>query len=69
MIGNRKEEGKVCTVLLKVIRKSLTPSENIFTAILTWKKHKTIPGFKPGLPRQNVSTLSPVSPPLQKLLN
>ena len=33
-IGKRKEEGRVCTVLLHVIRKSLTPSENGLTAFL-----------------------------------
>ena len=30
MIGNRKEEGRVCAVILHAMRKSSTPSENIF---------------------------------------
>ena len=64
MIGNRKEEGRVCTVLLHVIRKSPTPSENRLTAILNWKKPKSEPGFKPGLPRQNAIALPLVPPPL-----
>ena len=33
-IEGRKEEGRECTVLLHVIRKSPTPSENRLTAIL-----------------------------------
>ena len=66
MIVNRKEEGRVCTVLLYVIRKSLTPSENRVTAILTWKKPKSVPRFEPGLPRQNASALPLVPPPLPK---
>ena len=43
MIGNRKEEGRVCTVLLHVIRKSPTPSENRLTAISELKKAKVKP--------------------------
>ena len=58
MIGNRKEEGRVCTVLLHVIRKSPTPSENRLTAIMNFKKTKSDPEFEPGLPRQNASALS-----------
>ena len=38
MMGNRKEEGRVFTVLLNVTRKSLTPCENRLTAILNRKK-------------------------------
>ena len=41
MIRNRKEEG---IVLLRIIRKSLTLSENRLT------------GFKPGLPKQNANS-------------
>ena len=62
MIGSRKEEGRVCTVLLHVIRKSPTPSENRLTAIL--KKPKSDPGFEPGLPRQNAIALPLVPLPL-----
>ena len=64
MIGNRKEEGGVCTVLLHVIRKSRTPSENRLTAILNWKKPKSDPGFEPSLPGQNAISLPLVPPPL-----
>ena len=65
MIGNRKEEGRVqCTILLHVIRKSLTLSENRLTAILTYKKTKSNPRFKPGLLRQNALALPLVPPPL-----
>ena len=31
MLGNRKEEGRECTILLHAIRKSATPSENRWT--------------------------------------
>ena len=55
MIGNRKEEGRVCTVLLHVIRKSPTPSESWLPAILNWKKHKSIPGFTPSLSIQSAT--------------
>ena len=37
MIGNRQVEGRVCTILLHVIRKSLTPCDNRLTAILVSK--------------------------------
>ena len=67
MIGNRKEEGRVCTVLLYVIRKSPTPSENRLTAILNGKKPKSNPGFEPGLPRQDAIALPLVPPPLPRL--
>ena len=64
MIGKRKEERRVCTVLLQVIIKSLTPSENRLTAMLNWKKPKSNLEFKPGLPRQNAIALPLVPPPL-----
>ena len=64
IIGNRKEEGRVCTVLLHIIRKSLTPSENWLTVNQNWKKPKSDPGFKPGLPRQNFIPLPLVPSPL-----
>ena len=57
MIGNRKAEGRECTILLQVIRKSLTHSENRLTASLNRKKPKSDPGFKPSLPRQNAIAL------------
>ena len=63
MIGNRKEGGRVCTVLLHVIRKSPTPSENRLIAILNWKKPKSDPGLEPVQPRQNAITLPLVPPP------
>ena len=44
MIGNRKEEGRVCTHSLEI---APTLSENRLTAFP--KKAKSIPGFKPGL--------------------
>ena len=37
MIGNRKEEGRVCTVPLHIIRKSPMPSKNRLTAVLNKK--------------------------------
>ena len=64
MTGNRKEEGRVCTVLLHFIRNSPTPSENRLTAVLNWKKAKSKLVFKPSLPRQNAITLPLVLPPL-----
>ena len=45
----QEDEGKVCTILFHAIRKSPTPSENRLTAILTWKKAKSVPGFEPSL--------------------
>ena len=65
MIGNRKEEGRVCTVLLYVKRKSPTPSENSNSEL---KKPKSDPGFEPGLPRQNAIALPLVPPPLGELV-
>ena len=65
MIGNMKEEGRVCIVLLHVVWKSPTPSQNRLTAILNWKKSN--PGSEPGLPRQNAITLPLVPPPLPLL--
>ena len=64
MIGNRKEEGRACAVLLYVNRKSPTPSENRLTAIRNWKKPKSDPGFEPCLPWQNAIALPLVPPPL-----
>ena len=66
MIGNRKEEGRVCTVLLLVIRKSPTPSEIRLTAILIRKKPKSDPGFELGLSGQNAIALPLVPPPLPR---
>ena len=65
-IDDRKQERrkKCSTVLLNLIRKSLTPSENILTAILNWKKPMSVLGFEPGLPRQNAIALPLVPPPL-----
>ena len=67
MIGNRKEEGRVCTIQLIVIRKSPTPSESRLTAILNWKKPNSDPGFEPNLPGQNAIALPLVPPPLPRL--
>ena len=51
MIGNRKEEGSKGTILLNVIRKSTTPSNNRLAVILNRKKPESIPGFESGLVR------------------
>ena len=66
MIGNRKEEGKVYTVLLHVFRKSPTPCENWLTAILKRKKPKYAPGSGPSLTRPNAFAQPVVLPPLPK---
>ena len=66
MIGYRKEEGRCCTILIHFIVKSPSSCETTLTAILSWKKPKSIPGFKPGLPRQNAITLPLVPPPLPR---
>ena len=50
MIGNRKEDGTVCSYLLHVIRKSRTPSDNRLTAILNRKKPKSIKGCPDRMP-------------------
>ena len=50
MIGNWKEEGWVCITLLHLYWKSQTPNKTRLTAILIWRKPKSIPGFEPGLP-------------------
>ena len=68
MIGNRKEEERARTVLLHIIRKSPTPSVSRLTAILTWRKPKSVHGFKPGLPSQNAIALPLVPPPLPRLI-
>ena len=51
VIGNRKEEGRVCTVLFLGLEKK-APSENRF------KKAKSALGFKPGLHGQKATALS-----------
>ena len=66
MIGKKKEEERVCTVQLHVIRKSPRPSENRLTAFLNWKKPTSDLGFVPGLPRQNAIPLPLVPPPLPR---
>ena len=62
MLGNRKEEERAL-ILLHVIRKSQTPSENRLTSYSELKKPKSVPGFEPGLPRPNATAL-PLVPPL-----
>ena len=64
LVGNRKEEGRVCTALFPIIWKSLAPNDNRLTAILNWKKPKSFHGLKPGLLRQNAIALPLVPPPL-----
>ena len=49
-IGNRKEEGRVCTVLLLVIRKSPTLSENRLTQFLTWITQSLSQDLNPACP-------------------
>ena len=61
VIRNRKVVGRVCSILLHIIRKSMTPSENRLAA-KNWKKPKSVPRFKPTLTRQNAVTL-PLGPP------
>ena len=61
---SKQETGRVCTVLLQVIRKSPTSSESRLTAVLTCKKPKSNAEYEPGLLRQNASTLPLVPPPL-----
>ena len=63
-IGNRKEGGRVFTILLNVVRKSLTPVRIDWQQFWSEKKPKSVPGFKPGLPRQNAIALPLVPPPL-----
>ena len=64
MIGNRKEEGRVGTVLKHVIRKSPMPSVNRLTAVLNQTKHKSFPGFKYHLFEENAVALPFAPPPL-----
>ena len=66
MIGKNKEEGRVCTVLFHIYRKSLTRSENRLAAILSQKKPKSFLGFVPGLLRQNAIARPLVPPPLSR---
>ena len=63
MIENRKEEGRVCTVLLHVVRKSPMPSENRLTANL-FRKSLSPLGFKLVLLRQNADDRPLMPPPL-----
>ena len=58
----RKEEGRVCYVLLHLIRKSPTLGEIDCNSEL--KMLKSVSGFEPGLPRQNAIALPLVPPPL-----
>ena len=62
MIGNRKEGGRVFTVLLHVIRKIPTPSENRLAAILNINKPKSVLRLEFGLPRHNAIALPPTFP-------
>ena len=57
MILKRKEEGRVCTILLHYLRNSPMPSKNILTAVLYLKRHKFGLGFEPGLLRQNANAI------------
>ena len=61
MIGNRKEEGRVCNTFynLSSFRYSPQPARIAFP-----KKAKSVPGFKPGLLRQNAIALPLAPPPL-----
>ena len=63
MVGNRKEEGKACTVPFHVVIKSPTPSENRLKANLNRKKPKAIPGIEPSHLGQNAVNLPLASPP------
>ena len=67
MIGKRKEEERVCTVLLHVIRQSLKPSEKRLTEVLNRKKPMSVLGFELGQLRQNAIALPLVPPPLPRL--
>ena len=69
MIGNRKEEGRVCCTFydLSSFRYSPTPSENRLRAFP--KKTKSVPGFEPGLLGQNAIALPLAPPPLPELLS
>ena len=64
MIGNRKEEGRVCSTFydLSSFRYSPTPSENRLIAFP--KKAKSVPGFEPGSLGQNAIALPLAPPPL-----
>ena len=64
-IGNRKEGGRVFTILLNVVRKSLTPVRIDWQQFWSEKKPKSVPG--PGLPRQRsyCSTTCATTTPLQ----
>ena len=66
LIGNRKERGRVCTVILHVFKKTSTPSNIRLTAIMKLEKPKSDPRFKPGLPRKNAMALPLQQPPLPK---
>ena len=46
MIGNRKKEGRVCTVLSQDVRNYPKPSENRLRAILNLKKALVHPGIR-----------------------
>ena len=60
LYDDRKQERRVCTVHLHIIRKSPTPSNP------EPKKPKSIPGFKPGLHRRNTVTLPLAPSPLPR---
>ena len=61
MMGNRKEVGRVCTVLLHVIDKIQTAIENRLTAILN-QKTRSISRFDPGLLGHNSVALLLLTP-------
>ena len=60
MTGNRKEEGRVCTVLFIVLQKK--PDAQQEQSLSEPKNAKLVLGFKPGLLVQN-ATAQPLAPP------
>ena len=64
MMRSRKEDGRVCTVLKHVIRKSPMPSVNRLTAVLNQTKPKSVLGFKYHLFEESAIALPLAPPPL-----
>ena len=63
MIGDRKEEGRVCLVLSHIIWKKPDVQRELIDSNSEQKKPKSVQGFKPGLLGVTAMALPLVPPP------
>ena len=63
VIGNRKEEGRVCNILFLILLEKPSAQREQICCNSERKKAKSVPGFEPSLFRQNATALPLVPPP------